>query len=237
VRASRRDNAGRARARHTGVRAHGIPAAVGAEHVRAVVRRADRRHHVTGYDVYRGSTLAGTATGTTFTDTALNPSTAYTYTVKAHDAAGNQSAASTASTATTTAGSTTGTLLTQGRDAWASSSENGSYPASNAVDGNTSTRWSSVFQDNQWINIDLGADHHITQVVLNWEAAYATTYKVQVSEDPNFGTWTDLNTTTNGTGGINTLTVNGTGRYLRVLGQTRATPYGISLYEIQAYGQ
>jgi hypothetical protein len=105
------------------------------------------------------------------------------------------------------------------------------------VDGNTSTRWSSVFQDNQWINIDLGADHHITQVVLNWEAAYATTYKVQVSEDPNFGTWTDLNTTTNGTGGINTLTVNGTGRYLRVLGQTRATPYGISLYEIQAYGQ
>jgi cellulose 1,4-beta-cellobiosidase len=191
---------------------------------------------VTGYDVYRGSTLAGTATGTTFTDTALTPSTAYSYTVKAHDAAANQSAASAAVTATTTA-STAGTLLTQGRNAWASSTESSSYPASNAVDGNTSTRWSSVFQDNQWINIDLGADHHITQVVLNWEAAYATTYKVQVSDDPNFGTWTDLNTTTNGTGGINTLTVNGTGRYLRVLGQTRATPYGISLYEIQAYGQ
>jgi cellulose 1,4-beta-cellobiosidase len=192
---------------------------------------------VTGYDVYRGSTLAGTVTGTTFLDTGLTPSTAYSYTVKAHDAAGNQSAASAAVTATTTAGGSTGTLLTQGHNAWASSSENGSYPASNAVDGNAGTRWSSAFQDNQWINIDLGADHHITQVVLNWEGAYASSYKVQVSEDPNFGTWTDLNTTTNGTGGINTLTVNGTGRYLRVLGQTRATPYGISLFEIQGYGQ
>jgi chitodextrinase len=69
---------------------------------------------VTGYDVYRGSTLAATVAGTTFTDTGLTPSTAYSYAVKAHDAAGNQSAASAAITATTAAGSTTGTLLTQG---------------------------------------------------------------------------------------------------------------------------
>jgi cellulose 1,4-beta-cellobiosidase len=59
---------------------------------------------VTGYDVYRGGTLAGTVTGTAFTDTGLAASTAYTYTVKAHDAAGNVSAASAAVTATTAAG-------------------------------------------------------------------------------------------------------------------------------------
>jgi len=56
---------------------------------------------VTGYNVYRGSTLAGTASGTTFTDSALTPATAYTYTVKAYDAAGNVSSASSPVTATT----------------------------------------------------------------------------------------------------------------------------------------
>ncbi len=56
---------------------------------------------VTGYDVYRGGTLVGTAAGTTYTDTGLSPSTAYTYTVKAFDAAGNVSQASNSVTATT----------------------------------------------------------------------------------------------------------------------------------------
>ncbi|ACU73078.1 glycoside hydrolase family 5 [Catenulispora acidiphila DSM 44928] len=59
---------------------------------------------VTGYDIYRGSTLAGTSAGTTFTDSGLTPSTAYTYTVKAYDAAGNLSAASAAVSATTQGG-------------------------------------------------------------------------------------------------------------------------------------
>ncbi|SEO53861.1 GH12 family glycosyl hydrolase domain-containing protein [Actinacidiphila rubida] len=59
---------------------------------------------VTGYDVYRGGQLAGSVTGTSFTDTGLSASTAYAYTVKAHDAAGNVSAASPAVTATTASG-------------------------------------------------------------------------------------------------------------------------------------
>ncbi|WP_214319665.1 glycosyl hydrolase family 8 [Nonomuraea sediminis] len=59
---------------------------------------------VTGYEIYRGATLAGTATGTSFTDTGLAASTAYTYTVKAVDAAGNRSPASDAVTATTQSG-------------------------------------------------------------------------------------------------------------------------------------
>ena len=56
---------------------------------------------VAGYDVYRGSTLVGTTAGTTFTDSGLSPATAYTYTVKAYDAAGNLSPASSPVTATT----------------------------------------------------------------------------------------------------------------------------------------
>jgi hypothetical protein len=50
---------------------------------------------VTSYDVYRGSALAGTSSSTTFTITGLQPNQEYSFTVRAKDAAGNQSAAST----------------------------------------------------------------------------------------------------------------------------------------------
>ncbi|WP_031165184.1 glycosyl hydrolase family 18 protein [Streptosporangium roseum] len=56
---------------------------------------------VTGYEIYRGTTLITTVTGTTHTDTGLTPATAYTYTVRARDAAGNRSTASTQLNVTT----------------------------------------------------------------------------------------------------------------------------------------
>ena len=60
---------------------------------------------VAAYDVFQGGTLAMSVTGTTATVSGLSPSTTYTFTVKARDAAGNVSAASTAVSATTQAGS------------------------------------------------------------------------------------------------------------------------------------
>ncbi|MBA4496279.1 chitinase [Paenactinomyces guangxiensis] len=56
---------------------------------------------VSGYNIYKGSELAGTATGTSFTVTGLTPNTLYAFTVKAKDAAGNVSAASNEVTVTT----------------------------------------------------------------------------------------------------------------------------------------
>ena len=53
------------------------------------------------------------------------------------------------------------TLLSQGQPATASSTENASFPASNAVDGNTGTRWSSAFADPQWLQVDLGSSQTI----------------------------------------------------------------------------
>jgi hypothetical protein len=126
------------------------------------------------------------------------------------------------------------TLLSQGKPATASSTESAAYPAANAVDGNTSTRWSSAFSDPQWLQVDLGASASVTQVVLNWEAAYATAFQIQTSPDGT--TWTSIYSTTTGTGGIQTLNVTGTGRYVRMYGTARATPYGYSLWEFQVYG-
>lgn len=59
---------------------------------------------VTGYDVYRGSAVVGQGvSGTTYTDTGLLPSTLYSYTVIARDAAGNSSQPSNSVSDTTTA--------------------------------------------------------------------------------------------------------------------------------------
>jgi hypothetical protein len=125
------------------------------------------------------------------------------------------------------------TLLSQGMPATASSTENASFSAVNAVDGNTGTRWSSTFADPQWVQVDLGATHAISQVVLNWEAAYATAFQIQTS--PDGSAWTTVLSTT-GTGGVQTLPVTGSGRFVRMLGTTRATQYGYSLWEFQVLG-
>src|SRR5690606_13102605 len=72
-------------------------------------------------------------------------------------------------------------LLSQGRPATASSVENATFPASAAVDGDSGTRWSSAFSDPQWIRVDLGTVATIDQVVLIWEAAYASAFQLQTS--------------------------------------------------------
>jgi uncharacterized delta-60 repeat protein len=142
-----------------------------------------------------------------------------------------------------TPASSTGTIqnddgsanLALGRPATASTSYSG-LPASNATDGNLSSRWSSQFSDNQWIYVDLGSVLTINQVVLRWETAYGRGYKIQVSNDAS--TWSDVYSTTTGDGGVDDITLSSpaSGRYVRMLGTQRATTYGYSLYELEVYG-
>ncbi|WP_426503714.1 discoidin domain-containing protein [Dactylosporangium sp. McL0621] len=126
------------------------------------------------------------------------------------------------------------TLLSQGKPTTASSTENAASPASAATDGNTGTRWSSAFSDPQWIQVDLGQTATIDQVVLNWEAAYGKSFQIQTSA--NGTTWTNVYSTTTGTGGVQTLSVSGSGRYVRMNGTARGTAYGYSLWEFQVFG-
>lgn len=64
---------------------------------------------VTGYNVFQGSTQIGTATSTSFAVTGLTAATAYSFTVRAKDAAGNVSSTSNTVNVTTLSGSTTPT--------------------------------------------------------------------------------------------------------------------------------
>ncbi|MBM9506921.1 discoidin domain-containing protein [Actinacidiphila acididurans] len=142
----------------------------------------------------------------------------------------------TAGAVATTAGTAhaASTLLSQGKTATASSIEGAGTPASAAVDGDTTTRWSSTAADPQWLQVDLGASAQISSVTLNWETAYGKAFKIQTSDDAT--TWTDIYSTTTGTGGVQQLTVNGSGRYVRMYGTARGTGYGYSLWEFQVYG-
>jgi hypothetical protein len=144
-------------------------------------------------------------------------------------------------TITITSGGGSGTTpvdLTPGSTATASSVENGSYPASNAVDGQTGTRWSSQFADPQSITVDLGEAHTVTGVKLNWETAYGQAYSIETSADGS--TWrTPSYSTTTGDGGVDDITFTTAAadtRYVRLTGTTRGTPWGYSLWEFQVFG-
>jgi len=105
--------------------------------------------------------------------------------------------------------------------------------AENAVDGDEKTRWGSAFRDKQWLMVDLDASVPLSKVRLSWEGAYAKDYELQVSNDGLL--WNTVRRVKEGSGGVEEQEVNQTARYVRVLGLHRATPYGISLYELQVF--
>ena len=115
----------------------------------------------------------------------------------------------------------------------ASSLESSSYPAADAFDENPTTRWSSAFSDPQWVEVDLGSVQQIGRVWLNWENAFAQDYSIQLSSDGS--SWNTIYTTTNGPGTINDLAAPGSGRYVRMYGTQRSTPYGYSLWEFEVF--
>jgi hypothetical protein len=126
----------------------------------------------------------------------------------------------------------------------ASSVESSTYPATNATDGDHNTRWSSQFADGQYLVVDLGSVQTIDRVRLTWEAAYGRSFTLQVSS--NAQDWTTVqNVVSNAPadrGGYflneyTGLNRNGTsiGRYVRLLGETRNTVYGFSVYEFEVF--
>ena len=115
------------------------------------------------------------------------------------------------------------------------SDDRNGYTADKAIDGNGSTRWSSDGSRNpESITVDLSESYNLSHVILQWEGAYASEYKLQVSEDGE--TWEDVLHETDGSGGTETITLNRKARYVRMSGISAKTQYGFSLYEFEIYG-
>ena len=125
--------------------------------------------------------------------------------------------------------------LALNKPATSSSTENATLTRRKAVDGSSTTRWSSSFADTQWWQVDLGSAQQVAKVELNWEAAYASRYKILTSTDgTNFTEAADVSITSPG---LKTTTFTArSARYVRVLGVTRATQYGISFWDARVYG-
>lgn len=128
-------------------------------------------------------------------------------------------------------------LLSQGKPVTASSADP-RFPAKNAVDGSLTNRWASVANtDPSWIYVDLGGTATISRVQLTWDKSCAVSYRVETST--NHSTWKSVFSTTTGNGGVDNLTVTGSGRYVRVFGIKRCradATHGYSLDEFQVFG-
>ncbi|MEU0089134.1 discoidin domain-containing protein [Kribbella sp. NPDC006257] len=107
-----------------------------------------------------------------------------------------------------------------------------------AFDLDPASRWATAtdvgWVDPGWIYVDLGATAQIDKVILQWDPASAKSYQIQVSNDAN--NWSPIYTSTTGPGFKETLNITGSGRYVRMYGTQRNTPYGYSLWEFQVYG-
>lgn len=138
----------------------------------------------------------------------------------------------------------------------------GGNVAGSAIDNSTGTRWESVQPaappntnvvdppDPSWIYVDLGSNKSLDHIILDWEAASAKTYQVQIAPDGTcagsgpgcLGTsdpWQTLASVTNPSHvnhRIDTMPLDGVGRYVRVYATTRTGGYGYSLYEIDIFG-
>ena len=133
---------------------------------------------------------------------------------------------------------TTVTNLALNQPVTVSSTDAPGNGGANAVDGDTSTRWSSAYSDPQWIVVDLGAVHTIDEIDLNWETACGQDYLLQTSSDGV--NWTTQTTVTgNTTSGLLQYPYSTpvSGRYVRMYGTARATDWGYSLWEFSVYGQ
>ena len=154
---------------------------------------------VTGYKVYRGGTLVGSPTTTSYTDTGLTASTSYSYTLAACDAANNCSAQSNPVSATTMPAATSSNvaLASVGAVASASSSTSSDYPVS-AVNNNqrTGTPWGTgggwrdatfnAYPD--WVQINFGGTKTVDRVVVYTLQDNYTT-PIEPTDTLTFSTW------------------------------------------------
>ena len=125
-----------------------------------------------------------------------------------------------------------------GKPVTASSYENAGTLPTGINDGDLSTRWGSAHKDNEYITIDLLQSCFIDHITLRWEAAYASSFALLITDTiPIASTLYTLHSTPfTSSGGVQTIELSQKGRYITLVGLTRATQYGTSLYELEAYG-
>ncbi|GAA2420881.1 beta-N-acetylglucosaminidase domain-containing protein [Streptomyces glaucus] len=129
---------------------------------------------------------------------------------------------------------TAGPDLARAGTARSSADETPDFPAAAANDGDPGTRWSSPVDDGAWWQVELARPARLGRVVLRWQDAHPSAYRVQVSADGR--RWRTAAAVRDGRGGREELRMDERDvRFLRMQGERRATPYGYSLWSVEAY--
>lgn len=88
----------------------------------------------------------------------------------------------------------------------------------------------------EWILLDLGKSAPVTSVTINWEAAFATEYQIQISREDG-KTWETLESVTDGEGLVEFWNFEETiARFVRIYFIKRGTPWAYSVWEIIVRG-
>ncbi|MGI6714138.1 MAG: discoidin domain-containing protein [Bacilli bacterium] len=105
-----------------------------------------------------------------------------------------------------------------------------------AVDARNDTRYAAIPEDNAFFYIDLGGVERVGKVVLDWEAAYAREYQLQMSMDAV--TWTTVATVHKTSSEIDEIIFPQwiETQFVKFQGVRRALEYGYSFYSFEVYG-
>jgi sialate O-acetylesterase len=192
----------------------------------------------TSYNIKRATlsggpyTIVFSSTATNCLDTGLYDGTTYYYVVSGVNA-GGESTNSAEATATPSA------TLALNRAGWVASASDGSASASNAIDGDITTRWTTgALQANgQWFQVDMGSTNTFSQIVLdaaNSSGDYPRGYQVNLSNDGS--NWGTPVTTGAGSSAVTTISFSlQTARFIRVT-QTGTSGGWWSIHEFNVYG-
>jgi hypothetical protein len=103
-----------------------------------------------------------------------------------------------------------------------------------AVDNNFSNGWFAV-GDTNFIYVDLGQSYTLCKIKINWlNDGRAKNYLAQVSTDAT--NWTTIFTRTNNNALIDSFSVNGTGRYVRIYVTEKVNSWaGLEMSELRIY--
>lgn len=118
----------------------------------------------------------------------------------------------------------------------ATSSESAWLGPEMAIDGRAGTRWASAFTEPQDLTIDLGVPSEVTLVRIVWENAHAGEWELQSSADGE--QWRTFHGARKSDAAPDVVAgPSEPARYLRIHAKTRATRWGVSVWEVEVYGR
>ncbi|HYL71159.1 MAG TPA: discoidin domain-containing protein, partial [Candidatus Dormibacteraeota bacterium] len=121
------------------------------------------------------------------------------------------------------------------RAQWRASGSSGvqpKMPPAYAIDGDDSTEWGGEFSPGNYLQIDLGRSAAIGGALIHWDAAFATSYLILVSQDGE--QWQTAYQTADSRGGMDYVFFPEVhARYLRLASAPSTTDWGVAVFEFE----